>query len=503
MTLKELEKYNHITIQCHDNPDADTLACGYAMYRYFSDLGKDVSLIYSGRYRLRKSNLVLMVDTLNIPIEYRQNNSEHIEGLLLTVDCQYGAGNVTRFLADTVAVIDHHQLETTEQTLSEIQSDLGACSTLVWNMLKDAGYEGISDDNIGTALYYGLYTDTNAFSEIFNPRDMDMRDEVNCNKSMITLFRNSNISRDELEIAGIALIRNIYNDKHRFSIIRSGACDPNILGLISDFLLQVDGVDVCVVYNELEDGFKLSVRSCVKEVKANELAEYLCMDIGSGGGHIEKAGGFISKAKYEIKYPNIHSESYFGDRMHQYFEDTEVLNSGEVTLDISQMQKYVKKKLPIGFVRAKDVFPIDTPIVVRTLEGDFELKVTEDLIIMIGVKGEVYPSRVEKFERSYTVLDGEYRLEDSVVPATYVPRITNKITGEVKSITDYAHKCVSSGETEIYAKQLDHYVKLFTQWDKESYMLGKPGDYLAMRTDDCNDLYVIERKILGLTYDEI
>lgn len=35
MKLEELVKYNPITIQCHDNPDADAIAAGYALCRYF------------------------------------------------------------------------------------------------------------------------------------------------------------------------------------------------------------------------------------------------------------------------------------------------------------------------------------------------------------------------------------------------------------------------------------------------------------------------------------
>ena len=34
MRLADLEKYNQIVIQVHDNPDADAVGSGYAIYRY-------------------------------------------------------------------------------------------------------------------------------------------------------------------------------------------------------------------------------------------------------------------------------------------------------------------------------------------------------------------------------------------------------------------------------------------------------------------------------------
>lgn len=501
--LQELLDYNPITIQCHDNPDADAIAAGYGLYCYFQSKGKDVKIIYSGNFAINKSNLLLMLEKLNIPIEYREDTSKPLEGLLITVDCQYGCGNVKKFQAPTVAVIDHHQVEIEENSLCEIRSNLGSCSTLVWKLLLDEGYPVNDDVALGTALYYGLFTDTNQFAELHNPLDMDMREDVSVNRSLITFFRNSNISIAELETAGLALIRNIYNDKYRYAIIKAHPCDPNILGLISDFLLQVAGVDTCVVYNELPNGFKMSVRSCIKEVHANELASYLCEDMGSGGGHLEKAGGFISRVKYEAKYMGIHSEAYFGEKLNDYFESTTVINAATTDLDISQMKKYQKNNLPIGCVKATDVYPVGTEIMIRTLEGDVNLEITEDLIIMIGIKGEVYPSTMEKFNRSYKIIDDSYDITKSVVPTEYVPMIKDVKAGRTCQITEYAKTCIPTGKVQIWAKPIDNTIKVFTAWDDETYMLGKPGDYLAVRSDDLHDIYVVEHKIFHITYSPI
>lgn len=322
MQLTDLEAYNPITIQCHDNPDADAIGAGYGLYCYFRSRQKEVQLIYSGRNKIQKSNLKLMVEELEIPIEYiSPRKKQYIDGLLIMVDCQYGAGNVTAFEADAIAVIDHHPMEVKNTELMRIQSDLGSCTSLVWRMLKETEFEVNEDGKLGTALYYGLYTDTNQFSELFNPMDMEMRESVKCHQELIRRLRNSNLSLQELEVAGIAMLRYDYNDEHRFAVIKSKPCDPNILGLISDFLLQVAEIDSCVVFNEEKTGFKFSVRSCIKEVQANELAIFLSEKIGSGGGHYEKAGGFISKNLYEKSYPTLHSEAYFNNRMTEFFDN--------------------------------------------------------------------------------------------------------------------------------------------------------------------------------------
>ncbi len=512
MKLSDLTQYDPITIQCHDNPDADAIASGFAMYRYFLSLGKEARLVYAGRSKIQKSNLLLMLSRLAIPIDYiedvraymEQQPKGRIPGLLLTVDCQYGAGNVTKLPAEDVAIIDHHQPEIRDVDKYEIEPHLGSCATLVWRMLREAGWE-VTDSVLGTALYYGLYTDTNQFSEIYNPLDMDMREALPFEKSLITLFRNSNLSLREMEIAGVAMIRHIYNDDYRYAIIKSQPCDPNILGLISDFLNQVAEVDCCVVYNEIRDGYKFSVRSCVKEVQANELAAFLAEGVGTGGGRAEKAGGFINKTLYEESYPTLHTEAFFSERLNDYFDHCEIIYAKDYDIDVAGMQSYVKKKVPMGYVMATDVLPLGTPITIRTLEGDVDMTVEQDLIFMIGVKGEVHPNRKEKFERSYEITQTPYCTDKIHAHrnTVYQPTIHNRATGEVMRLVDYAKVCISSGGAHIHARELTGRVKVFTVWDEEKYMLGKAGDYLAVRCDDRHDIYVVERDLFFKTYDKV
>lgn len=505
MNLACLCNYNQITIQCHDNPDADALASGYGLYCYFQKKGIPCRMVYSGRYEIQKSNLRLMVENLHIPIEYirvDRDESVEVEGLLITVDCQYGSGNVSGISAKEVAIIDHHQQENESLSNSIISPNLGSCSTLVWKLLRDEGFE-ITEENLGTALYYGLYTDTNQFTELSNPLDMDMRESVIVDQSLITLFRNSNLSLKELEIAGIAMIRYSYNDDYQFAVIKAQPCDPNILGLISDFLLQVDAIKTCVVFNSVNDGYKFSVRSCVKEVNANELAAYLAEGIGSGGGHLVKAGGFISLKRYEDKYPTLHTEGYFNNRMVEYFDSHDIINVADYDVDIKEFELFEKRKVPVAFVPADEILPIGTPITIRTLEGDIDLTVESSLYIMIGIKGEVYPKNKDKFMEAYQKLDENHDRREYIHDSEYPPVIKNRENGQDLQLIDYVRGCVPKGKSQVYARSLDRGMKLFTAWDKNSYMLGKPGDYLVVRCDDLHDVYVVEKQLFEAGYDKL
>lgn len=82
----------------------------------------------------------------------------------------------------------------------------------------------------------------------------------------------------------------------------------------------------------------------------------------------------------------------------------------------------------------------------------------------------------------------------------YEPTVKDAVEEKNISLIPYAKSCISTGESRIYAMELSHRVKVFTEWDEDKYMLGKKGDYLAVRADDLHDVYVIEREIFGKTY---
>lgn len=498
MRLQELEHFSSITIQMHDNPDADALGSGYALYKYYSSRGCKVRLVYGGRYKIQKSNLALFIEQLHIPVEYITECSISDTELLLMVDCQYGGGNVTKLMAKNIAVIDHHQLEQEEplSELSEIRPNMGSCATVVWTMLKHTDYPLREDLEMGTALYYALYMDTNQFAELNNPLDRDMLEVLVYDKGLFMQLKHANISLQELEIAGIALLKTIYNQDYHYAVLQAKPCDPNLLGLISDFVIQVDAINTCVVYNATEEGFKFSVRSCNREVKANELAQFLAQKMGTGGGHTEKAGGFISRRRYEKTCPGIHSENYFGRRVIEYYEDFDLIDFRNYRIDISSMYQYCKKDIPFGYIKLDRFMKIGTPVTIRTLEGDRNIIVEPDSYFMVGMKGDIYPIDAKKFREEYREEDTSYSLSD----ALYTPQIKNRETGETFEMLDMARTCYVQKEIYILARKLTKNVKVFTNWLEDSYMLGKIGDYLVVKEDSLQDIYVIEQDIFHKIY---
>lgn len=492
MRLRELLPYSSVVIQCHDFPDADTIASGFAVYTYLKDNGKEVRLVYGGRNEITKPNLVIMVEHLGIPLEYVTELSE--AELLLTVDCVYGEGNVTRFPAKKAAVIDHHMCSRQVSELMEVRSSYGSCASVVAEMLQEEGFDVNRYEAVATALYYGLYSDTNAFGELNHPADKDLRDFAKYDASVFTLLKNSNLSLEEMQIAGDALKHYRYREEHRFAVVQAKPCDPNILGFISDLLLQADGVDTCVAFCKMPSGLKLSVRSCVPSVRAVELLEFVVDGIGSGGGHMQKAGGYIPNESIAgIAEDGL--REYVAERIAAYYSSFDVLYAKDAPFDATKMTLYRKRPIVVGYIPSLKLYPEGTELCVRTLEADIHVTASSDVYLMFGVFGEVYPIRKADFDRSYEVTDRAPEID-----AEYEPMVIAR-DRETQKLLPLAKGCIPKEEKQILAKQLTKALKLYTMWDGENYMYGRPGDYVAVRRDNPTDVYIIMGRIFEKTYE--
>lgn len=494
MRLEKLLEYSSIVIQCHDFPDADAISSGFGVYTYLKRHGKAVRLVYSGKSKMTKPNLIIMVEQLDIPLEYVTELPE--AELLLTVDCVYGEGNVTRFPAQKVAVIDHHLCNRTVSDLMEVRSGYGSCASVVAELLRAEGMDVNEDTALATALYYGLYSDTNAFGELNHPADKDLRDFAKYDVSVFTLLKNSNLSLEEMQIAGDALKHYRYRQEYRFAVVQAKPCDPNILGFISDLLLQADGVDTCVVFCKMPSGLKMSVRSCVTSVRAAELLEYIIDGIGSGGGHMQKAGGYIPNDS--LPEENLSLSDFMEERLEGYYNSFDVLYAKDAPIDTTELPLYQKCPLVVGYLPSLLLYPEGTELCVRTLEADLQVTAGEDLYLMFGIFGEVYPIRRENFEASYEITE-----KQPEIVAEYEPTVIVRDKPMAQRLLTLARGCIPKKGTPIFAKPLTKALKLYTTWDEENYMYGRPGDYVAVRRGNPTDVYIIMGRVFEKTYEKI
>jgi len=162
------------------------------------------------------------------------------------------------------------------------------------------------------------------------------------------------------------------------------------------------------------------------------------------------------------------------------------------------MKLYKKLPLPVGFAKSTDVFPAGSRITIRTLEGDVDAVTQDDIFLMIGIIGEVYPIKKDRFKASYHAMDTPYcaRLE-------YVPAILNRLTGERRELSPYGKTCVPRDEKLVRGVMLEKATKVFTGWDTEKYFSGDKGDWLVASEGSYEDCYIVRGDIFAKSYTEV
>lgn len=323
--LQQFLNKKRISIQCHNNPDSDTLASGYCLYRFFSEYGVDTELIYGGRNKIKRFDVCYMVEHCGIPIRHVKESPQ--TDLLLVVDGQYGEGNVELFQAPEIAMIDHHIRVTPESPASLIKSEYQSCSTIIWELLVEEGYPVEQDEKMCVALLYGLYVDTSSFCELYRKKDMEMRMALSGNHPHFEKLTKSCMTVAELMIASDAMQNHFFSPEKRYAIVPAIDCEQSVLGIIGDFMIQVDVVLLSVVYIETFGGYRISVRSCDDEIAANEITRSICQGTGSGGGHSKKAGGWVSAGQFRETYGDMDFFDFLVEKLDALLPDSRLRQS--------------------------------------------------------------------------------------------------------------------------------------------------------------------------------
>ena len=518
MKLQDLLNYDDIVIQCHDKPDADTIASGYALLKYLEKNGKSPRLVYTGTQEITRGSLHEMLNKFKIPLVYLPEPDREAE-LLITVDCRASEGNVTMLPCRNVAVIDHHSFKEKEELpkLHEIRTEAdgyGSCATVLWGMLKEAGICVERDSQLPTLLYYGLYMDTRELRTA-QAMDKNMLDELKYDRDIVTELQGVNLSMKEIGIIGRAYDGLHINRKYGFAVAQVEPCDPDILGIVGDELMKVAGVDVSAAYCMLEgdEEAKISVRCRRRGNSAAELIYWLVRNLGDdGGGTPTKAAGRVPRKLLEEACSGDGWDDLSGAvgrliyrLLTDYFEiPPKKIVSGQYdphkAAEFCHMPAalYRKKKVTVGYVKATDLFPEGEEIVIRMLEGDTRKIVTQTLYIMIGVDGEVYHSEEHKLKESYDLTEEPFPVDPE---NPWQPRVYRYAGREAKLLAPYARKCVAKDQALIWASQLNCRLDVRTMWKGKN--LGERGDWLASRDSDRQDIYIIKKGIFEKTYEKV
>ena len=292
--LVELCRGYPVYIQTHNFPDPDAIASAFGLQKLLELYGVESVLCYDGR--IDKLSASKMLDAFHIqmfPYESLASDMRDTDRIIC-VDTQKHGGNVTDFVGDEVACIDHHPtFVPIEYGYQDIRIT-GACATLIAEYYALSGKE--PDKDVATALLYGLKMDTLQFTRGVTELDIRMFGFLfpRCDEEKLANLERNNMEFADLKAYGAAIESIELYDKIGFSCIPF-SCPDALIAILSDFILALIEVEVAVVFSFREDGIKLSVRSEDPKIHAGNLLHEALKSIGNGGGHASMGGGFIGK----------------------------------------------------------------------------------------------------------------------------------------------------------------------------------------------------------------
>lgn len=301
-----LEQDDYI-LTTHVNPDADAIGSTMALYLYLTSLNKRVSII---NYSATPYNLTFLDPQGVIQVYRPELHNKLIAESKTIVALDFNTFDRTvkmrQHFENSPAIkicIDHHQ--NPDQIFNHLFSDILSCATghILYNLFKTMP-NNVFTEEIAENLYSAIMTDTGSFRyerttpEVHLIAAHLLEIGVNPNDLYDKIYDQNKFSKLKLLgqcIAGIEL----YGDgivsvmKIRADMVReSESTEEDTDGYVRH-CMSIEGVMLGLMFVELPEGFKVSVRS-KSTLSAGDFARSY-----GGGGHLNAAGIRIRDRQFE------------------------------------------------------------------------------------------------------------------------------------------------------------------------------------------------------------
>jgi nanoRNase/pAp phosphatase (c-di-AMP/oligoRNAs hydrolase) len=291
-----------VLVLTHDYPDPDALAAGWGMSQLFEKIcGAKTALAFGGFIgRAENRAMVRLLSIDAVPLSWVDIASFD---KIFMVDSQPWLGNASIPQVDKVhGVIDHHPLAPTTKDVPyvDVRSDYGACSTIVSEYIFDSGMK--IDNNLATALYFGIKSDTLEFYREATPKDRDSYLRL---FPMVALHLLSRIERPHLPSVHYRCIAQTLKNALVFDnliISHVGELEtPETVAEMADFLVRQETCHWVLCTGSFKGNLFLSLRNTVANGDCGMVMQQLVSDLGTGGGHGMMAGGKIPLEVFDYK----------------------------------------------------------------------------------------------------------------------------------------------------------------------------------------------------------
>lgn len=293
--LRVLADKKNILVTTHQHPDPDALGSALAMCALLRAKLKDakVSMSIKGRIGGGINDAFTRHTQMNLVPWDDRTLEEYDAIILLDVQPTFAYSPLPPDVTPT-AVIDHHRApgRRPQCPFCDIRPDVGATCSIVFSYFMELELAIPAD--LAATLLYAIESDLAGAAG--TPNHLD-----NMALSSLTLMANTNklyqmryvdLPQSYYNAYFAGLSNAVYYDYAITSFIQEVESleQPAI---IADFLMRFDKVNWALVTGIYDNRLIFSLRSSDPKRSAGQIARRLIRNLGEGGGHRSKAGGFV------------------------------------------------------------------------------------------------------------------------------------------------------------------------------------------------------------------
>jgi nanoRNase/pAp phosphatase (c-di-AMP/oligoRNAs hydrolase) len=295
--LRVLEGKKNILITTHRHPDPDALASSMALRALLSAKLKDarISLSIKGNIGGGINDAFTRHAPLNLVPWDEPALNQYDAIILLDVQPTFAYNPLPAGIMPT-AIIDHHRApgRRPQCPFCDIRKDVGATASIVFSYFMEL--EIPISPELAATLLYAIESDLAGAAGM--PTDLD-----NLALSNLTLIADTH----KLYVMRYVDLPQSYYQAY-YNGLHNALCFENLAvisfletidsleqpAVIADFLLRLDKAQWALVTAIYESRLVFSLRSSDPKRSAGQIARRLIRNLGEGGGHRTKAGGYVT-----------------------------------------------------------------------------------------------------------------------------------------------------------------------------------------------------------------
>lgn len=293
--VKLLADKRNVLITTHEHPDPDALASALGLSTLLQTILKDVKITVAIKGKISGGVNAKFIQEADLKLSpWDEAGLKDFDAILL-VDVQpQFAFNPLPADVTPIGVVDHHRGKHGHKLncpFCDVRTDVGATASIIFSYFMEL--EIPIKPALGATLLYAIESDLAGAAG--QPGELD-----NIALSSLTLIADP---RKLYQMRYVDLPQSYYLAYH--SALDNATYAENALmshldtldsleqpAVMADFLLRFDQVQWALVTAKVDSKLVLSLRTSAKE-SAADVMRRLLRNIGEGGGHRTKAGGFV------------------------------------------------------------------------------------------------------------------------------------------------------------------------------------------------------------------